>query len=184
MIRRLLLAGLAVTVTAYGSQTVPGALAAPTEPIVTTTTGPPETIEGFECPITIPEARGFEAPDPYPATYPHDGDGMVWYGSEDLWTALPLDGDYRPRKSVWWSAHYAGAQRPQIEVTWTRLDLAATPPPHAHDAQTTGGYTGAEGWFMIAGFDPHDDDGHLTAGCWRVEATYEGATLSYVYEAP
>lgn len=29
---------------------------------------------------------------------------------------------------------------------------------------------------MIAGIDPNE------AGCWEVEATYKGATLSYVYE--
>ena len=42
----------------------------------------------------------------------------------------------------------------------------------------TNAYTPEDRWFMIAGIDPN------TPGCWRVTATYKGATLSYVYELP
>lgn len=144
----------------------------------------------LECPVTIPSQPGFVAtksekvtysknfppPDPWPSEYPHEG--MVWYGSEDLWTALAIDGDHGERKSVWWSVAFPGGvveEQPDVSVTWTRLD---TDQPVVIDngGQATNAYTSEEGWFMIAGIDPDEP------GCWEVEATYKGASLSYVYE--
>jgi len=144
----------------------------------------------FECPVTIPAQPGFvatkpekvtyskhfPAPDPWPREYPHAG--MVWYGSEELWTALAADGDHGERKSVWWSVNFPGGiveEQPDVAVTWTRLD---TDEPVVIDngGEATNAYTPEEGWFIIAGIDPNE------AGCWEVEATYKGASLSYVYE--
>jgi hypothetical protein len=143
----------------------------------------------FYCPVTIPPQPGFApsrpddatysehfpAPDPWPAEYPYDA--MVWYGTDDLWTALPIDGDYGLRKSVWWSANFGGISEsePDVWVTWTRLD---TDEPVTVDnaGKATNAHTPTEGWFMIAGIDPADP------GCWEVTATYKGATLTYVYE--
>jgi hypothetical protein len=143
-----------------------------------------------ECPVTIPPHPGFltsapsdvtysehfPAPDPWPSEYPHEG--MVWYGSEDLWTALPTDSDYGVRKSVWWSANFPGGmveEQPDVVVTWTRIDTEE-PVILDNGGDATNAFTPEEGWFMIAGIDPAE------AGCWRVEATYKGASLSYVYE--
>lgn len=165
---------------------------AETKKTETTTFEADETkvVMGFECPVTIPTQPGFTptepkdvthtehfpAPDPWPAEYPHED--MVWYGSEELWTALDVDGDHGGRKSVWWSVNFPGGtveERPDVHVTWTRLD---TDQPLVIDNQgnATNAHTATEGWFMIAGIDP------TQAGCWEVEATYKGATLSYVYE--
>jgi hypothetical protein len=147
----------------------------------------------FECPVTIPPqplaggfvatepenvtySEHFPAPDPWPRHYPHEG--SVWYGSEGLWTALPVDGEYLPRKSVWWSVDFPGGmveERPDVSVTWTRLDTDKSV-VIGNSGKATNAFTGAEGWFMIAGFDPTE------AGCWQVEASYKGTTLSYVYE--
>lgn len=162
-----------------------------------TTTATVETkktdIEGkpaVECPVTIPPQPGFvatepenvtysthfPAPDPWPREYPHEG--MVWYGSAELWTALATDGDHWGRKSVWWSINFPGGvveAQPDVSVTWTRLDTGK-PVVIDNGAQATNAFTSSEGWFMIAGIDPNQ------AGCWEVEATYKGATLSYVYE--
>lgn len=147
-------------------------------------------ISEFDCPVTIPAQPGFTAPepndvtygehfpapDPWPAKYPHEG--MVWYGTKDLWTALDVDGDHGGRKSVWWSVNFPGGtveETPDVYVTWTRLD---TTKPVVIDNQgiATNAHTATEGWLMIAGIDPPE------AGCWEVEATYKGVTLSYVYE--
>lgn len=144
----------------------------------------------FECPVTVPPQPGFvvsepenvtysehfPAPDVWPSQYPYEG--MVWYGSEELWTALSVDGEHSPRKSAWWSVNFPGGiveEQPEVSVTWTRLD---TDPPVVIDngGEATNAYTPEEGWFMIAGIDPGE------AGCWEVEASYKGATLSYVYE--
>jgi len=144
----------------------------------------------FECPVTIPPQPGFvatkpetvtysehfPAPDPWPSEYPHEGD--VWYGTEELWTALALDGVHSPRKSVWWSVNFPGGmveEQPEVFVMWTRLD---TDEPVVIDngGKATNAFIPEQGWFMIAGIDPNE------AGCWEVEATYKGATISYVYE--
>lgn len=144
----------------------------------------------FECPVTIPPQPGFEAtkpenvtysehfpaPDPWPSEYPHKGE--VWYGTEALWTALAVDGVHSPRKSVWWSINFPGGmveEQPEVFVTWTRLDTKE-PVVIDNGGEATNAFIPEQGWFIIAGGDPAE------AGCWEVEATYKGATLSYVYQ--
>ena len=132
-----------------------------------------EGVPGTDCPITIP--NGFTPPAPYPET--PSVPGQVWYGAPDLWTLLPTDGSYAPRKSVWWSANFPGGAEeevPAITVTYVRLD-GDDPSVHEHSPGTNA-YTVEDGWFMIAGIDPEQP------GCWEVTAEYEDATLSYVYE--
>lgn len=119
----------------------------------------------------------FPAPDPYPSEYPRD-DG-VWYGSDGLWTVLPLDGLHDERKAVFWSAHFRGGTidaRPDLDVTWTRLDTE-DPVVVDNNGLATNAYTADVGWFMITGLEEA-----LPAGCWQVDASYEEATLTYVYE--
>jgi hypothetical protein len=130
------------------------------------------------CPVTIPDGR-FAPPDGYPGAPSRLATGHRWYGSDRLWTVLPVDGGHGERKSVWWSTAFPGGdeeERPPIAVTWTRLDDPDTE-PHTQ-AEGTNAYTVADGWFMIAGIDPDE------SGCWEVTASYKGATLSYVYERP
>ncbi|MGF1617953.1 MAG: hypothetical protein ACFCU2_09150 [Acidimicrobiia bacterium] len=143
-----------------------------------------------ECPVTIPPQPGFvatepdnvtysehfPAPDPWPSEYPHEGE--VWYGTEELWTALAVDGDHGVRKSVWWSVNFPGGmveEQPDVSVTWTRLDTKE-PVVIDNGGDATNAFIPEQGWFIIAGIDPPE------AGCWEVEATYKGATLSYTYE--
>ena len=129
------------------------------------------------CPVTIPTQSGFLAPEPWPTHFPEDQDGIFWYGTDDLWTVLPLrPSEYGPRKSVWWSANFPGGvveERPEITVTWRRLDQDA---PVVQIDGGTNAHIPSQGHFMIAGFDPSEP------GCWQVTATYKGATLSYVYD--
>ncbi len=127
------------------------------------------------CPVTVP-ASGFVPPPGYPET--PSLPGHVWYGTPDLWTSLPVDGSYQPRKSVWWSVNFGGGrleERPAISVRWNRLGQPAE--RDEHPAPGTNSYTVADGWFMMAGVDPD------VGGCWQVTATYRGATLSYVYDS-
>jgi hypothetical protein len=104
-------------------------------------------------------------------------DDLLWYGTEGLWTALPVDpSDYGPRKSVWWSTNFTGGFVEgglDISVFWQRLDADA---PAIHQFEATNAMTEEEGWFMIAGSDPPE------LGCWRVTASFEGSTLTYVYD--
>lgn len=150
----------------------------------------PKKMKGFRCPVTIPPQPGlqasepvdvvysksFPAPDPWPREYP--GEEMVWYGTDELWTALAVDGDHGGRKSVWWSTNFPGGieeGQPEVHVTWTRLDTEK-PVVIDNGGMATNAYIPDHGWFMIAGIDSDQP------GCWEVEATYKGATLSYVYE--
>ena len=130
--------------------------------------------ETFECPVTIPPRPGYLPADPARAA--PSMDDAVWYGDDDLWTVLPVDGTYQPRKSVWWSEHFPGGhveERPAIDVRWKRLDADR---PDITVEGGTNASTTEDGWFMIAGIDPDE------AGCWSVTAAYAGAELSYVYE--
>ncbi len=129
-----------------------------------------------ECPVTLPDGAPFSPPPPYPA---EAREGDFWYGSDELWTTLSVDGEYAPRMSVWWSVNFPGGvveAAPEVSVTRRRLDIDGV--AYSFDRPGTSAYTPDEGWFMIADIDPDEP------GCWEVTATYKGATLSYVYEVP
>lgn len=141
---------------------------------VPATSPSPTTPSPFECPVTVPVDGAFVAPDPWAPDAPHEG--AAWFGSDDLWTIIDIDG-HTPRKSVWWSANFPGGaveERPAIAVVYERLDEPGTVVDLGPDG--TNANTALDGWFMIAGGEPE------TAGCWQATATYKGATLSYVYE--
>ncbi len=129
-----------------------------------------------ECPVTLP-GEGLAAPRPFPVNPSVKGtNDLAWYGSGSLWTVLPVDGVYVPRKSVWWSTRFPGGrqeERPEISVTWERLD--ADRARIMEPGPGTNAHTAIDGWFMIAGVDPDEP------GCWRVTADYKGESLSYVY---
>lgn len=102
----------------------------------------------------------------------------VWYGTPELWTVLPEDGQYRPRKSVWWSVSFPGGrveQQPDITVVAKRLDAPGS--PMVSRGLGTNAFTETDGWFMIADFPVE-----LPAGCWEITAKYKGASLSHVVE--
>jgi hypothetical protein len=149
------------------------------EPTSITTTEPALPTAGSgsnpTCTVTRATEPGLAVPDRWPAR-PSSG---VWYGTVDLWTVLPTDWASPPRKSVWWSANYPGGSvdpMPDIAVTWQRLDEQAE--TIRAGSPGTNASTPEEGSFMMAGIDPP------SAGCWKVTATYRGATLSYVYWNP
>ena len=137
--------------------------------------GPDEGESGAPpvCVTTRPSEPGLTVPEGWPARPPTG----VWYGTPDLWTALPTDGSSpTPRKSVWWSARFLGGSQeptPEINVTWERLD--ETVPVIQALSQGTNASSADSGSFMIAGIDPP------TAGCWSVTASYRGTNLTYVY---
>lgn len=140
--------------------------------VVATADSPAGFVDG-ECQPTMPTEE-FAPPEPYASS--RQSAGLIWYGSDDLWTALSLDGNHGGRKSVWWSVNFPGGaveSQPAISVTWRQLDGDTV---HTHDNDGTNAYTAEDGWFMISGIDPPDP------GCWEVTATYKGASLSYVYE--
>lgn len=142
-------------------------------------TGKPEvssnaTSHAFECPVTLPPREPFVPPKPWPGR--PAGRTDVWFGTDALWTVLPVGGKYSARKSVWWSKEFRGGgvePKPPISVIWRRLDTDA---PHiVAPGPGTNAFTPKERWWMIAGIDPD------SLGCWEVTGTYKGASLKYVY---
>lgn len=136
-------------------------------------TSSPDWIIPTDCPVTVP-GTNFTPPNRYPAT-PSDP-GHAWYGTEELWTSLPISGEYLRRKSIWWSINFGGGrieESPEIRTVWRLLDI--TRDVTLAENAGTNAYTTKDGWFMIAGIDPD------VAGCWEVTASYKGASLTYVY---
>lgn len=140
---------------------------------------PPET-----CPVTRPPDPPFVPPAPYPAKPP--GGRSFWFGTEKLWTGLPLDGawpglrHYSPttlgyrQKIFWWRAGYywLAGPNPKLTVKGRRLDGPAQPfvIPHA-----TNGYREQDvKSFMLVGADIP------THGCWEITGQFKGDKLTFV----
>ena len=131
------------------------------------------------CPMTISEVSPFVPPPGYPPEPTSSFRGDIWYGTDQLWTVLDVDGGYANRKSVWWSVEFHGGAlegAPDIEVTARQLD--------GNRVITSGGlgtnaYTAVDGWFMIADF-PFE----LPPGCWEVTGSYKRAELSFTVAVP
>jgi hypothetical protein len=140
---------------------------------VTTTTVPPDS-----CPVTIP-GPGFTPPADYPAT-PSDPNS-VWYGNDQLWTAISNDGSYSgPRRSVWWSVNFPGGyeeEEPPIQTTFRLLNRGRE--VTLTSDRGINAYIEPDAWMMVVNIgDPN------YSGCWEVTATYKGASLTYVYYNP
>lgn len=74
---------------------------------------PPKT-----CPVTQPADPPFMPSAPYPASAPNAG--QFWYGEEDLWTMLPVDGTWpqlaHSEKVFWWREGYDGSEEPEPDL--------------------------------------------------------------------
>lgn len=133
-----------------------------------------------DCPVTTTGIPSFEAPDPFSPAAPWDG--IFWFGSENLWTALHADGvwsglpktpDGYTQKIMWWSVLYSlpDELQPALEVSGTRLDADA-PPLRFYGA--TNAMADDIGEAMLTGVE------FPTPGCWRVVGQYKGAELIFV----
>jgi hypothetical protein len=130
------------------------------------------------CPVTKPEAQTFIPPSPYP---PEAGPGEFWFGTEKLWTMLPVNGTwkglphYRPtdssfRQKMFWSREgydWHAEPYPALTVTGRRVDGPAPPfmsPP------ANNGYTSYSS--MVVGLDIS------TLGCWELTGHYRNPDLT------
>jgi len=142
------------------------------------------------CPVTRPPDQPFIPPGPIlskederlPAEPLGSFEGLFWYGSQSLWTQLPVDG-------VWWGlphnergytqklffsrAGYNWRQEPQpaLTVSGRRLD---DPGPTFTLSDATNGFHPDVGSFMLVGVDIP------APGCWEITGRYEGHELSFV----
>ena len=135
---------------------------------------PPES-----CPATVSQDPPFNPPSPY-SELVHEG--YFWYGSNELWVALPQDGVWHSlpqdehgygQKLPWWREGYVWDEEPEppLVVRGERLD-GESPPLEASSAN--GSYAEDMGSAMIMGMNLP------TLGCWRITGQYGEAELSFV----
>jgi len=133
-----------------------------------------------DCPVTVAGMSTFEAPGPYSPSAPWEG--IFWFGSEGLWTALyndgvwwglPLNPDGYTQKIMWWSTSYSLPDEPQpaLIVSGRRLDGEA-PPLKFYGA--TNAMADDIGEAMLTGVD------FPTLGCWEVRGEYKKTSLTFV----
>ena len=134
-----------------------------------------------DCPVTTTaENASFKAPEPYAPDAAWEG--LYWYGTEGLWTALQTDGIWKglpdnptgyTQKIMWWSDSFVleDELEPALIVTGHRLDAKAPPLKFygatnaiADDIKTA----------MLTGVD------FPTLGCWEVTGQYKKSELKFV----
>lgn len=134
-----------------------------------------------QCRTTLPPNPAFVPLAPYP---PSASDGMFWYGTDALWTALNVDGKWKIHnnvledkgayrtKLVFWRRGFDWRRElePKLIITARRLDGEAPSVAVAHaNAVFVQGNTPA----MMTGIDIP------TAGCWELTGHYHGHTLTF-----
>ena len=126
------------------------------------------------CPVTQPSQPPFSPPIDV------DYEGLFWYGTPALWTALPLDGIWRglPRddsgfvqKIVFWREGFDAISEPNPALTVSGRRLDASAPAFLSDA--THGFD-ETGDFMLTGVSIP------TEGCWEITAQYQAEKLTFV----
>jgi hypothetical protein len=134
------------------------------------------------CPVTKPyQTSRFVPPPPYTAKI---GSERFWFGTDRLWTNLPVNGmlkglpvdttSGRPtfsEKLFWWRQGYDGRTepRPKLTVTGKRLDSPAPPLEVSRPTTAIMGHDSA----MLVGV------GFPTVGCWQITGRYEDDELTF-----
>ncbi|RPJ01634.1 MAG: hypothetical protein EHM39_03015, partial [Chloroflexi bacterium] len=103
------------------------------------------------CPVTLPPVPAF-----HPPNLPPPPEDIFWYGSADLWVALPIDGIWRglsydyTQKVFWGREGYVWTEEPlpALSASGRRLDAPADP---ADVSPATNGYEETYGSFMLVG---------------------------------
>jgi hypothetical protein len=122
----------------------------------------------------------FVPPAPYLSNGPSGGE--FWYGSDSLWTALPVSGSWwglphnpegYSQKNFWWRKGYSVEAEPQpkLSITGERLD---TSPLTFKVSGGTNAFAEDIGEAMLFGVDLP------TLGCWKITGQYRTAKLSFV----
>lgn len=133
-----------------------------------------------DCPVTVSGTPTFEAPEPYSPAAPWEG--IFWFGSDHLWTALhndgvwaslPLNSDGYTQKIMWWSSLYdlPNELEPALVVTGRRLDGEA---PALRFYGATNAMAEDIGDAMLTGVE------FPALGCWEVRGEYKKTSLTFV----
>lgn len=131
---------------------------------------------GEACPVTQPLEPPFRPPGEGVAPF----EGTFWYGSDDLYLALPLDGTWAQlahgEKLFWWSVHYEGEWQPAMTLRAERLDGSQEIVEQI--GATNARHNSFPAVAMLQGVDLP------SGGCWQITGTYEGAALTFVVWVP
>jgi len=135
------------------------------------------------CPVTKPyQTSLFVPPPPYTAKV---GRERFWFGTDRLWTNLPVNGMLKglpvdtssahptfSEKLFWWRQGYDGRAkpRPKLTVTGKRIDFPAPPLEVSPPTTAIMGNRSA----MLVGI------GFPTVGCWQITGRYEDDELTFV----
>jgi len=133
-----------------------------------------------DCPVTTVANGSFEAPEPFSLDAPWQG--LFWYGSEGLWTALHTDGVWAglpdnttgyTQKIMWWSDLYVlkDELEPALVVSGRRLD-AKSEPLKFYGA--TNAMADDIGEAMLTGVD------FPSLGCWEITGQYKNTELTFI----
>jgi hypothetical protein len=144
----------------------------------------PSSREVERCPVTVPPAAGFVPPGPYPPKPSSDG---VWYGSAELWTILDSRGavwsdlpvgknGHVGDKTLWFSEKFSTAEGEDFsgnaDITVTAVHRGGSAPKVVEGGVPS--FNGHIRNFLLVGLSVPEP------GCWEVNASYQGAELSYV----
>jgi hypothetical protein len=138
------------------------------------------------CPATKPSDQPFVPPSPYHAK--PDTKGSFWFGSDRLWTVLPLSGTwgrlghytrddptFRQKLFFWRQGYDPHTARSKLKITARRIDSPA--PPLSVDEPTSGAWTDNDS-FIVAGIN------FPTTGCWEITGRYEMDEVTFVVWVP
>ncbi len=126
------------------------------------------------CAVTRPPVPAFMPPG-----YQSTPQGVFWYGSADLWVALPTNGIWYVQahnytQKVFWGREgyvWTDELEPELYASLRRLDGPSDPPVVS---RATNGFEQTYGSFMLIGVD------FPTPGCWEITGSYHGKELSFV----
>lgn len=138
-------------------------------------------VSSAQCLTTLPPNPSFVPSAPYPAT---PSNGLFWYGTDVLWTALNFDGKWGGfnkvpkgrayfQKLIFWrkGCDWHTEIEPRLIVTGKRLDGDA---PAIAVAHANAVFVTSNTPAMMTGINIP------TVGCWELTAHYAGHTLTFV----
>jgi hypothetical protein len=144
----------------------------------------PPSVSGLpkSCPVTKPADQSFVPPAPHPVRPSLD---QFWFGTERLWTALPVTGTWRGlghytpddptfrQKLAFWRRGYDPHAHPlpNLKVSGRRIDAAAE--PLQSDERANGSWTKNDQFIMTGINFP-------TTGCWEITGRFDNDELTFV----
>ncbi len=131
------------------------------------------------CPVTAPPDQPFVPPAPYS---PDPGEGAFWYGTNTLWTRLPVDGVWRGlpnrdnegffNKLFLWKQGFDGLKEPEPDIILSLKRLDAEKPLVSSRGGTNAHFDNS--WTMLTGVL------FPTEGCWEITIHHDGNELTFV----